>query len=142
MYSTKINLKILSTFLIVIMFVISGFGKIKDFKSTSAGLQQRFPYGNLLPIELFQLSIFGVIVLLLLGPMILMANDIPYFKRMAPSLLNKLSQLVSVGLAIFTVLATLLYHLPPVGANFYATLKNTSITGAFILLYLVHSKQV
>ena len=96
------------------MFVISGLGKIKDFKSTSAGLQQRFPLGKLLPLKFFQLSIFGVIVLLLLGPMILMANDIPYFKRMAPSLLSKLAQLSSIGLAIFTVLATLLYHLPPV----------------------------
>lgn len=160
MYSTKQNLMILSTFLIVIMFVISGVGKIKNFKATSAGLQQRFPKlpapmnfsptmaasegipGLGLPIQFFQLSIFGVIVLLLLGPMILMANVIPYFKRMAPSLLSKLAQLSSMGLAIFTVLATLLYHLPPVGPDFYATLKNTSITGAFILLYLVHSKQV
>ena len=96
------------------MFVISGLGKIKDFKSTSAGLQQRFPFGKLLPLKFFQLSIFWRNSVVFIRPMILMANDIPYFKRMAPLLLSKLAQLSSIGLAIFTVLATLLYHLPPV----------------------------
>ena len=40
----------------------------------------------------------------------------------------------SVGLAGFTVLATLIYHFPPTGGEYYAFMKNLTATGSLMLL--------
>ena len=48
--------------------------------------------------------------------------------------LSEIACLSSIGLAVFTVLATLIYHFPPKGANYYAFMKNLTATGALLLL--------
>jgi uncharacterized membrane protein YphA (DoxX/SURF4 family) len=39
-----------------------------------------------------------------------------------------------VAFIIFNIVATLIFHFPPVGEEYYNFLKNLSITGGFILL--------
>ena len=40
----------------------------------------------------------------------------------------------SIGLAIFTILATLIYHFPPNGSQYYTFMKNLTATGSLMLL--------
>ena len=47
---------------------------------------------------------------------------------------NDLAYSSSLGLAVFTVLATLIYHFPPVGGEYYAFMKNLTATGSLMLL--------
>jgi uncharacterized membrane protein YphA (DoxX/SURF4 family) len=47
---------------------------------------------------------------------------------------NSLAYYSSVGLAVFTVLATLIYHFPPFGSEYYAFMKNLTATGGLMVL--------
>ena len=47
---------------------------------------------------------------------------------------NNLAYCSSIGLAIFTALATLIYHFPPSGGQYYAFMKNLTATGSLLLL--------
>ena len=50
--------------------------------------------------------------------------------------LKELAAYSSLGLFAFTFLATLLYHYPPKGIEFYFFLKNITIMGGLLSLYL------
>ena len=45
------------------------------------------------------------------------------------------TKLSLLGLIVFTILATLLYHFPPFGANYYSFMSNLSTLGGLLLLY-------
>jgi uncharacterized membrane protein YphA (DoxX/SURF4 family) len=47
---------------------------------------------------------------------------------------NELAYFSSIGLALFTVLATIIYHFPPTGSEYYAFMKNLTATGSLLLL--------
>ena len=108
--------------LILILYILSGIGKINNFDKTSKILMKKF----LIKLNLifFKLIIIGVIILLIGGSSFLIyANFTKKF--------NLIRKIILSALIIFTILATLLYHYPPVGADKYHFLKNLSITGAF-----------
>ena len=70
-----------------------------------------------------------VILLLTLGSvlLIILENiDINYK--------NILIKLICMLFISFTILATYLYHYPPVGHDLYAFMKNISIIGGFLLI--------
>ena len=75
----------------------------------------------------YQAAILGVIVLEIVAPMIIMS-------ALQTNMHNDLAYSSSVGLAVFTVLATLIYHFPPVGGEYYAFMKNLTATGSLMLL--------
>ena len=50
---------------------------------------------------------------------------------------SDLAYFSSIGLAGFTVLATLIYHFPPTGGEYYAFMKNLTATGSLLLLSTV-----
>ena len=81
-----------------------------------------------LPNFIYNLIIFLVIVLEILGPIVIIYN----------SQTNRLSQLAyysSISLAIFTILATYLYHNPITQkGQFYYFMKNVSIIGGLLVL--------
>ena len=75
----------------------------------------------------YYLTIVGVILLEIFAPIMIMFSlytntytDYAYYS--------------SVGLAIFTILATLIYHFPAKGSQFYAFMKNLTATGSLMLL--------
>ena len=45
------------------------------------------------------------------------------------------AKLSILGLIIFTILATLIYHFPPIGSNYYSFMSNLSTLGGLLLLY-------
>ena len=112
--------------LILLMYFISGINKANSFKATVYSFKKIFFIKNL-PLIFYKLSIFLVIILELFAPLIIIFS-------LYTSLYIKLAYYSSISLAIFTVLATLIYHFPPYGSDYYAFLKNITAIGGLMLL--------
>ena len=117
---------LLYAFMILLMYFLAGINKAKNFSSTVTGFKNMF-FMKKLPNLFYQLAIFLVIVLEILAPIIILYSlqtntyiDLAYFS--------------SVGLAGFTILATIIYHFPPTGGEYYAFMKNLTATGSLLLL--------
>ena len=121
-----VNIKSIGALLLNALFVISAYGKIVGFKGTVGSLKSVFWVKNL-PDWLFQFAIFMVIVLLLVGPGVIMYSF--YDKTY-----SKYAKYACYSLAVFTLLATLLYHMPVDTNQKNHMLKNISIIGGFLLL--------
>ena len=80
-----------------------------------------------LPNVFYQLAIFLVIVLEIVAPILILFS-------LQTNMYNELAYFSSIGLAIFTVLATIIYHFPPTGSEYYAFMKNLTATGSLLLL--------
>ena len=113
-------------FMILLMYFLAGINKAKNFSSTVTGFKNMF-FMKKLPNLFYQLAIFLVIVLEILAPIIILCSlqtdmyiDLAYFS--------------SIGLAGFTILATIIYHFPPTGGQYYAFMKNLTATGSLLLL--------
>ena len=119
-------LTLFSSLLILLMYVLSGVGKIKNFNSTVKGFSQK-PVFKHMPLLINQLIMVGVIVLLIGGSALIVYSVVTKKLRFV-------ARLTCIALAIFTVFATLLYHWPPVGADYYHVLKNMTAVGALLLL--------
>ena len=118
-------LKLISVVLILLLYVLSGYGKIVNFDSTVEGFITK-PVFKHMPLLINQLIMVGVIVLLIGGSFMIVYSLIT-------NKLRFLARLLCIALAVFTVFATLLYHWPPVGGDYYHTLKNTTAVGGLLL---------
>ena len=113
-------------FMILLMYFLAGVNKARNFSQTVNGFKNMF-FLKKLPNVFYNLAIFLVIVLEILAPIVIMYS-------LHTNLYSDLAYYSSVGLAIFTVLATLIYHFPPVGGEYYAFMKNLTATGSLMLL--------
>lgn len=111
---------------ITLLFFLSGFNKIREFSQVSKGLTEKTRF----PLLLSKLIIVMVIILEIIAPFIITVSA--YYPSSRMEMYAKSSIL---GLIVFTVLATLLYHFPPYGANFYSFMSNLSTIGGLLLLY-------
>ena len=120
-------LLLIGKILSLLIFFLSGINKIQNFKSTVSGFKNVF-FSKKLPNFIYNIIIFLVIVLEILAPIIIIYN----------SQTNDLSQLAhysSISLAIFTILATYLYHNPITQkGQFYYFMKNVSIIGGLFVV--------
>jgi uncharacterized membrane protein YphA (DoxX/SURF4 family) len=116
----------LPSVLITLLFFLSGFNKIKEFGQVSKGLTQK----TRLPLTISKIVIIIVILLEIIAPFIITVSA--YYPSAGIEMYAKLSIL---GLIIFTVLATLLYHFPPYGTNYYSFMSNLATIGGLMLLY-------
>ena len=116
----------ISSIFITLLFFLSGFNKIKGFVSTAKGLSKRTNF----PLALAKIVIVGVILLEIFAPFI-----ISVYAYTHNPLLRGYAILSVIGLIIFTVLATILYHFPPQGQNLYSCMSNLSTIGGLMLLY-------
>lgn len=116
----------ISSIFITLLFFLSGFNKIKGFVSTAKGLSNRTNF----PLALAKIVIVGVILLEIFAPFI-----ISVYAYTHNSLLKGYAILSVLGLIIFTILATILYHFPPQGQNLYSCMSNLSTIGGLMLLY-------
>ena len=117
---------LISAFMILLMYFLAGINKARNFAGTVNGFKNMF-FLKKLPMIFYQLAIFLVIVLEILAPIIILYS-------LQTNMYNYLAYCFSVGLAVFTVLATLIYHFPPVGGEYYAFMKNLTATGSLMLL--------
>ena len=116
----------LPSIFITLIFFLAGFNKIRHFNQVSKGLSHK----TRLPLILSKLVIIMVIILEIIAPFMITVSA--YYTSANMEMYAKLSIL---GLIIFTVLATLLYHFPPYGANAYSFMSNLSTIGGLLLLY-------
>ena len=112
-------LEIIPAALITFMYFISGLSKITTFTAVATGFAGKLSVNLLLA----QIVIVLVILLEVLAPLVIVFSENKKYKRYA-----------AWALAGFTVLATILYHLPPTGNNYYQFLSNITATGALVLL--------
>ena len=113
-------------FMILLMYFLAGVNKATNFSSTVKGFQDMF-FLQKLPHIFYDLTILGVVVLEIFAPIIIMFSlytnthtDCAYYS--------------SVGLAVFTVLATLIYHFPTNKGQHSAFMKNLTAIGSLMLL--------
>ena len=114
------------------LYVISGYGKITDFRNTSNTLKEKFEnkFNVPLPQLFYDFTLVLVIILLIFGSLLLfiLHNSKGKNKKI-------LLKILCIEFILFTILATYLYHTPPVDRDFYDCLKNTSIVGGFLIIY-------
>lgn len=113
-----------SSFCILLLYFLSGVGKIMDIKGTVNYLHSKL---KLLPISVCFLAIIMAIILQILGSLFILYSVYA----------NKYKQYAYYIVALFimfNIFVTIIFHYPPVGENYYDFLKNLSITGGFLLL--------
>ena len=123
-------LKLTALNLINLNFFLSGLNKIKNFTNTSKNFMKRLPID--LPIFVGYLAILCAILIQILSPVIINLGVI-----------KKQKKLITIGISsllIFTILATILYHIPPIGKNYYAFMSNLSLIGCFIYILFLNNK--
>ena len=125
-YNTKMTLVLISTIYITLLFFLSGFHKIKDFTQVVKGFMNK----TSIPLILSKIIIGGVILLEIVAPFI-----ISLYSYNHNPMLYTYTKMSLLGLILFTILATLIYHFPPSGSNYYAFMSNLSTLGGLLLLY-------
>ena len=113
-------------FLILLMYFLAGISKVMNFSETVKGFENLFFIQNL-PTLFYNLAISGVVLLEILAPIMIMFS-------LYTNTYTSYAYYSSIGLAIFTILATLIYHFPPNGSQYYAFMKNLTASGALMLL--------
>jgi len=113
-------------FLILLMYFLAGISKAINFSETVKGFENMFFIKNL-PIIFYNLAISGVVLLEIFAPIIIMFS-------LYTNTFSEYAYYSSIGLALFTILATLIYHFPPNGSQYYAFMKNLTATGSLMLL--------
>lgn len=111
----------ISVILLLCMYFISGIGKISSFHTTAMGMHSK-QILSVLPFVLCQMILVCVIVLEIAGPLLILYG-------ISNKKYAHYSYYATIALIIFTVLATALYHSPPIGSHFYLFMKNISIIG-------------
>jgi uncharacterized membrane protein YphA (DoxX/SURF4 family) len=125
-YNTKMTLVLISTIYITLLFFLSGFHKIKDFTQVVKGFMNK----TSIPLMFSKIIIGGVILLEIVAPFI-----ISLYSYNSNPMLHTYTKMSLLGLIVFTILATLIYHFPPFGSNYYAFMSNLSTLGGLLLLY-------
>ena len=132
-YNTKMTLVLISTIYITLLFFLSGFHKITDFTQVVKGFMNK----TSIPLILSKIIIGGVILLEIVAPFI-----ISLYSYNHNPMLHAYTKISLLGLIVFTILATLIYHFPPVGSNYYVFMSNLSTLGGLLLLYQHFSFQL
>jgi len=123
------NLPIIFT-VIVYMFFASGFYKLMSITETSVGLQKRMVnFGiEFINIDAYKLVIVLAAIWEIVAPIVLVYSGTNITKN------KKWGIISSLSLVVYTVLATLIYHFPPVGAQYYPFISNLTTIGALLLV--------
>ena len=109
-------------FIITLMFFLSGVDKALKFDHVSEGLKKRTDWSK----ESSDAALLLATALELFAPPVIVIGT--FVKK-----IGFFAFLACVGLAVFTVIATLVYHWPP-EKHWYAFTSNITTTGALLLL--------
>jgi len=118
-----------ASILITFLFFISGFEKIYLFAQSTGKFAKKMG----ISLMLAQLIICCVIILELVAPTLIAAFLYTGLRSLVP--FYKLSV---IALALFTILATMIYHNPFKGKEkYYAFMSNLSTLGGLMALYVM-----
>lgn len=119
--------KLIPVNIMMIMFFLSGIDKIINFYKISNEFTTKTSVK--IPIKLAYMAIIIAIVIELIAPILINVGLIKKNKRLV--------FYSTLSLIVFTVLATLLYHFPPTGYQYYPFMSNlTTIGGLMLILYV------
>ncbi len=114
--------------MITLMFFLSGFDKIKHFDKST----HKFSNKLSLPLTLAKVAISGVIGLEILAPLVIVGYNFGGLAMLAPYY-----PIALIGLMLFTVLVSVLYHNPMKNKEkYYAFMSNISTLGGLLALYM------
>ena len=115
----------LAVVLITLLFLLSGFRKTQNLTGTAKYLQSKVKLN--IDFNLYKLGIISVIILQIFCPLIILYHiHTKKYKKYAK---------ISVNLLIlFTILATFLFHYPPVGKDYYSFMSNLSTIGGLMFV--------
>tara|TARA_B100001175_G_C19302342_1_gene538879 strand:+ start:224 stop:598 length:375 start_codon:yes stop_codon:yes gene_type:complete len=119
-------INLIYAFMILLMYFLAGINKARNFSGTVSGFKNMF-FLKKLPNIFYQLAIIMVIILEIVAPIIILYS-------LQTNLYTDIANYSCLGLGIFTILATLIYHFPPNGSQYYPFIKNVTATGALFLL--------
>lgn len=119
-------MRIIYAFMILLMYFLAGVNKIKNFSGTVSSFKKIF-FLKKLPNIFYKFIIFLVIILEIVAPLIILYS-------LQTDMYYNFAYISCIGLAGFTVLATLIYHFPPIGGEYYTFMKNLTATGSLFLL--------
>ena len=119
-------------FLLTIMFFLSSFSKIKNYQEVVKGFGKKFDNKLFnMPQVFYMMSIIIAICIQFFCPLIIMYSI--YDKKY--SIYGSIACLI---IALFTILATYLYHFPPYDKEYYPFMSNvTTIGGLSLLAYVL-----
>jgi len=112
-------------FMILLMYFLAGMSKIASFSSTVDGLKAML--GVKMPNVIYRIAIIVAIILEIVAPLIIMLS-------LQTNMYQEHAYYSSIMLAIFTVVATLIYHFPTNESQYYPFMKNITATGGLLLL--------
>ncbi len=112
--------------LLTAIFFLAGINKINGFNNSVNGLINKLPIKSL---QLTKLIVFIIMLLELIAPPVIVYATID--KRF-----RKPAYHLSLALILFTVLATLLYQMPPTGSKYMPFMLHMTTVGGLILLAL------
>ena len=115
---------------IVYMFFASGFHKLMSITETSVGLQKRMVnFGiEFINIDAYKLIIVFAAIWEIIAPIVLVYSGTNIKKNKKEGIISSLS------LVVYTILATLIYHFPPIRAHYYPFISNVTTIGALLLV--------
>ena len=138
--SPKVNT--VGTILFVMMFVLSGFDKLRNTTKVATGLQNRLlkipELSNIrkgLTIENCSYMIIVAAILQLLSSYYLVNASVNYKSLKA----RKCAKHSALAIMLFTIAATYVYHWYPRGGSYYGFISNISTIGASIIIYYHYS---
>ena len=109
---------------LVTLYLLSDIGKIDNLIVTARYLQSKLTF---LPIEFCILTIIMIIILQILASSFILYSAFTDKHK-------SFAFFSTVALIAFNILATALFHFPPVGKEYLNFVKNLSITGGLIIL--------
>lgn len=119
--------KLIPVNIMMIMFFLSGIDKMINFYKISNEFTTKTPMK--IPIQLAYMAIIIAIIIELVAPILINVGLIKKNKRLV--------FYSTLSLIVFTILATLLYHFPPTGYQYYPFMSNlTTIGGLMLILYV------
>jgi hypothetical protein len=117
-------IKTIQAVMLTLIFFIAGINKVLNFKGVVNDFNSRLSF---LPKFLAQIIILAVIVIEIVCPAIVVYS----FNSNKVKLLAQVAVIILIG---FTILATLLYHLPTNVSQIIKFLSNTALLGGLWLL--------
>jgi len=115
---------ILGTLLLTGFYLMAGFNKLTNFKSTCEGFAKKF--ANLAPFAPIIIAL--VVMIEIIGPLAML------YSASNPYTMYPYGKIGSWSLIIFTILATLMYHFPPTQKEHRMPfIRNVSLIGAFMI---------
>lgn len=125
------NEVLIGTTVLNLMFFLAGIDKIMNFQKVVDGFVNRLPIKNF-PLFIYQLAIVCAIIIEIVAPLTILYAS---YKKNKTN--DQHARYACYALILFTILATLVYHFPPIkSAKYYPFMSNLTTVGGLYLTSL------